>query len=278
MFQRFATVTIAVLVALLLVAPALADEAKGTIQSVGEDSLVMKIQGKDYKFSVGDETTVTLNGEEAELKDLKKGQSATVTYKKEGEKLTATKIVAKAAKDSFSVSFAALAPAAADDAADTLKGKIESVGEDNLVLNANGKRHKVSVGEECTITLNGEEAKLSDLKKGQTASVTAKREGGKLVATKIEVRAKAAGSFPAETAFALLADALKGEIESVGQDSLVLSVGGKQHRVQVGEEATITLNGEKATLKDLKKGQMATVTAKKDGEKLVATRIEAKSE
>lgn len=160
---------------------------------------------------------------------------------------------------------------------DSHSGKIESVGEKSLVLTVDGKRHRFDVGEESTITLDGKEAKLNALKAGQTAVVTAKKNGEKMIATKIVARSAADERFAAEEPDDPANMTYSGKIESVGDKTLVLTVGTKRHQFDVGEECTLTLDGEEAKLRDLKTGQTAKITAKKDGEKMTATKVVATS-
>ena len=64
---------------------ALADEATGKIKSVDKEkgTVVVTVDGKDVTFMTG--TGVQIN-------TLKAGDEVTVTFKKDGEKLTASKI------------------------------------------------------------------------------------------------------------------------------------------------------------------------------------------
>lgn len=74
---------------------AMADDAKGTIKSADKDKLVVTDKDKkDLTFIVTDKTKVTVDGKEAKYADLKVGEGVTVTYTKDGEKMTATAIVA----------------------------------------------------------------------------------------------------------------------------------------------------------------------------------------
>jgi hypothetical protein len=72
-------------VLLSLAGPARADEATGKIKSVdtGKGTVVVTVDGKDMTFTAG--TSVALNL-------LKVGDEVKVTYTKDGDKLTASKI------------------------------------------------------------------------------------------------------------------------------------------------------------------------------------------
>jgi hypothetical protein len=74
-------------------------------------------------------------------------------------------------------------------AAETLQGKVVSATGDQLTMTDNdGKEHAISVGAATAITLDGQKAKLADLKKGFSVTATGAKEGGKFVATKIEAK------------------------------------------------------------------------------------------
>ena len=72
------------------------------------------------------------------------------------------------------------------------KGKVKSASAEKLVLSHGDQDHAFQIDASTKITLNGKEAKATDLKAGDSATVTAKQaKGGEMLATKIEVtRAK----------------------------------------------------------------------------------------
>jgi hypothetical protein len=82
-----------------------------------------------------------------------------------------------------------MAVLAADE--DTHEGKIVSASKDKLVMTGkDGKtEHTHTVAPDATITCNGKDCKLEDLKEGYSVKVTTKK-GDKTVATKIEARTK----------------------------------------------------------------------------------------
>jgi Cu/Ag efflux protein CusF len=78
-------------------------------------------------------------------------------------------------------------------AADSHQGKIVETSAGKLVMtDMEGKKpHPMEVPANATITRDGKDAKLSDLKAGDTITVTTDTKEGKAVVTKVE--AKAAG-------------------------------------------------------------------------------------
>lgn len=77
---------------LVAAAPAFAAEQAGTIRRAGDTQLVVQVGTESVTYQVNGQTTVTLNGKEAEIGDLKAGDSATVEYSEsdDGEKTATT--------------------------------------------------------------------------------------------------------------------------------------------------------------------------------------------
>jgi hypothetical protein len=78
-----------------LASPALADEAKGKIQSVNADKnefVVTDASNKDWTFQMDPDAKVRLNDQDKKLADLKKGDEVTIMYQKKGDRLVATQI------------------------------------------------------------------------------------------------------------------------------------------------------------------------------------------
>jgi Cu/Ag efflux protein CusF len=80
-----------------------------------------------------------------------------------------------------------LAVSAAALAADeTHSGKVKTASADQIVVSHENQDHTFQVDSATMITLDGKEAKATDLKAGDKVTVTAKQaEGGGLLATKV---------------------------------------------------------------------------------------------
>ena len=78
-------------------------------------------------------------------------------------------------------------------AADSHQGKVVETSAGKLVMtDMDGKKeHPMEVPTSATVTRDGKEAKLTDLKAGDTITVTTDTKDGKAMVTKVE--AKAAG-------------------------------------------------------------------------------------
>lgn len=82
------------------------------------------------------------------------------------------------------------APAFAEDQPGTHEGKVVKVEADKLTMSdKDGKNHTHAIPADAKITLDGKEAKLSDLKAGAKVKVTTEKKGDKLVVAKIEAQA-----------------------------------------------------------------------------------------
>lgn len=73
------------------------------------------------------------------------------------------------------------------------------------------------------------------------------------------------------------ADYVNGQVVSVGEDTIVLSVDAVQVVVAVDENTLITVDGETATLHDVMAGFTATVSAAQQGSEWLAKSIAAQS-
>ena len=67
----------------------------GSIVSADASTLTLKAKAGEEKFALTPDTKVKLDAKDATAADLKMGQTATVTYTKAGDTMTATQVVAK---------------------------------------------------------------------------------------------------------------------------------------------------------------------------------------
>jgi cold shock CspA family protein len=145
--------------------------------------VVLKVKEKSMRMQVDSASQITLDGKKAALTQLKKGHKATVTFKKEGTKFTAEKIVAS------SNNTASLLPVVLLDDEKALRytGKIKAVNKTTVsVMKADAKKaFDFEVGSDAVIKVNGKAASLKDLKAGQNVIVTYVKKAGKLHAKTI---------------------------------------------------------------------------------------------
>jgi hypothetical protein len=71
-------------------------KAMGAIVSADANNLTLKAAKGEIKFALNADTKIKLDRKDATAADLAAGQSATVTYTKSADQMTATQIVAKA--------------------------------------------------------------------------------------------------------------------------------------------------------------------------------------
>jgi len=102
--SRKLTSMLVVLAGFLLVAlvptVAMAEAQHGTIKSVdaAQNQLVLTVNGEDKTFTVAEGCQISLDGEEAQLGDLKAGQTATVSAEQKDGAMMATRIVANGSR------------------------------------------------------------------------------------------------------------------------------------------------------------------------------------
>ena len=78
-----------------LTMPVMADETKGKIKSVVPDKnefVLVDSNNKDWTFHLDKDAKVFIDNKEGKLADVKADDMANITYKKEGEKLTASTV------------------------------------------------------------------------------------------------------------------------------------------------------------------------------------------
>jgi hypothetical protein len=211
-----------------------------TIKTVDEEV----INGKIYSLDLSDDEVtltlstnvrrtyvipnaaeITLNGDDAELSDLKVGMTAKIT--KTNGVITELEVTSLE---------------------EVINGSIYSLDlsddEVTLTLSTNVRRTYV-IPNAAEITLNGDDAELSDLKAGMTAKIT-KVNG---VITKLIVTT--------------LSEVINGSIYSLdlSDDEVTLTLSTNVRRTYViPNAAEITLNGDDAELSDLKVGMTAKIT------------------
>jgi hypothetical protein len=98
--SMLALCALAVVVLLLQVQLALADEMSGKLKAVNADKKAITItdkNGKDLVFECAKDAKLTLNGKACTIADFKVGDEAFVTYDKKGTQLiaSAVKVTAK---------------------------------------------------------------------------------------------------------------------------------------------------------------------------------------
>ncbi len=154
----------------------------GKIVKAGDGKLTMTdTAGKNkHTHDVAADAKITCDGKEVKLADLKAGDSVTVTTNTDDKDTTlAIKIEARFAAEK------------------SHEGKIVKAGDGKLIMtDADGANNRtVNVANEATITCEGKEVKLAELKNGDFVKVTTKTDDKDVtVVTKIESRAREIGS------------------------------------------------------------------------------------
>jgi Cu/Ag efflux protein CusF len=195
---------------------------------------------KTTSFKIAQAAIITVLGEEAKLSDLRAGQQAEIQYLvEEGTKKAGSVKVTKQ-------------PSVA-------KGEIRLVKPDTgkIILKPEEQGEEatsIKVVQDTTITVLGEEAKLSDLRAGQQAEVNYTVQEGTNKAGIVKV-----------TEQAPVVETAAGEVRKVKADRNKIWVkpsSGQAKKVvpfRIEPATTITLNGQNAELADLQAGQQAEI-------------------
>jgi ribosomal 50S subunit-recycling heat shock protein len=172
---------LAVVMLVLVAAPALAIEAKGKVKSIdtaNNELCITTTDDKELKFRFKENIRVKLNDSNQKLSDLKVGDSITVNYTGEGDTLRVSDIVARR-----------------NGAAGALeaKGKIKSVDSDGtgFIMTTDEKKElKFRFDKNAKVRLNDKAGKVSDLKVNDEVVVDYMRDGENLVVRDIRATRK----------------------------------------------------------------------------------------
>jgi len=213
-----------------------ASNTQGKIERVdaGQHRLVLKdAEGREWRFRVGKDAHVRVNGRDSTLADLKAGDRVNVSYQALAREVRSGERVA------------------GDQHA---RGTIQRVdaGNNRVVVKDNqGKEWAFQVGKDARIRVNEKERKLSDLKAGDRVAIRYVKERDQLVARGI--RSAERGR---------LGHAARGKVERVdaGNHQLVVkSQDGRDHAFRLAQDARVHVNGREAKLADLRAGDEVTI-------------------
>jgi predicted ribosome-associated RNA-binding protein Tma20 len=151
--------------------------------------------------------------------------------------------------------FSATASAAEKVGSNSHGGTVVSAGGGKLVMTGKDKKeHSHDVLTSAKIMFDGKEAKLEDLKKGTTITVTTDKDG-KVTAVSAASAAKKAGS-----------NSHSGTVVSAAGDKLVMiGKDNNEHSHEVLASAKIMFDGKAVKLEDLKNGTAISVTVDQEG-------------
>jgi hypothetical protein len=244
---------------------------EGTITSAAGGKLSVRAEGQQYTFLVSESAKCFLDDKECKFSDLKAGHRAKVTWEKKGADQIATKIEARSkAENQFRLDLVA--------AEKPLEGTITSAAAGKLAVRADGEQYNFTVADDARMFLDGKECKLTDLKAGQSVKVTWEKKGDAQLATRIDAKSKANRTVSFNVAFLADDDAThEGTVTSAANNNLAMKVNELQHNFTVDSSTKITLDGQEAKFSDLKAGHKAKVTSIKQGDKMLAKTITARS-
>jgi uncharacterized protein DUF5666 len=219
-------------VALGAAGPAVAKKNKhhavhGVVQAVGADSLTLKRkQGSPATIQVSSDTKIVVNGKPGALSDIQVGYRALVRLKAAGGPAKAIR------------AHQPPAPGA------VVRGRVDSVGTDSITIKKkDGTLVPIPVDSNTKIRVKGKPGALADIHPGDRALVLRTSADGPAKAIRVGGRHH-------------LRLLLRGVIESVGSDSLIVKVrNGDPVTVPVTADTRIFVAGHgAATLSDLQAG------------------------
>ncbi|MFZ5631694.1 MAG: S-layer homology domain-containing protein [Bacillota bacterium] len=121
----------------------------GVVESVGSLSITVKVDGQLKVYTLDEDVEVEVDGEEADLADIKKGYEVELTL--EEGKVTGIE---------------------ADSGEVQVSGVVESVGGDSITVKVNSVLKVYELSEDVDVTLDGKDAEPDDLEKGYQVKLT----------------------------------------------------------------------------------------------------------
>lgn len=122
--------------------------AEGTVESISSSSITVKVGSQLKVYALDDDVEVEVNGEDADLDDVKKGHEVELTL--EDDK------VIRIEAESVEVE---------------VSGTLESVGDDSITVEVDNALKVYQLSDDVDITLDGEDAELDELEKGYTVEI-----------------------------------------------------------------------------------------------------------
>jgi hypothetical protein len=180
--RRVWMLTVVVLAAALLAAPAFADQwVRGPVKSIGPDTITVTVKGMDHVFKVEKTTLLIAKGGSTAMKEAEKGKPAPklsdfikvgdhaeVHYKEAAGAKVATQI-RPVATEGEAASEEQEPPAAGAGA--SASGAVVSVTNDSIVIKVDNKDMKFGVTPKTKITGSGMSTKTRELKEAKKAAV-----------------------------------------------------------------------------------------------------------
>lgn len=152
----------ALMLLLCLTVSASANETKGTIRSVKTDKQEIVLMGilSDTTYELNKDAKVCLDGKQAKLDDLRKGDRVTINFEKSGDRLMASEV--RALRKSTDTT-----------------GAVRSVVSDKqqLILKGIFKDTTYQLKKGATVWMNGKQGHLADLHEGDRVELTFGQRG-----------------------------------------------------------------------------------------------------
>ena len=201
-------------------------KAKGKIDSLDDDELVLKTSKGTIEFSVDpDDIIVFLNNKEADYDDLEEGYKALVLTNSDEEAL---------------VIYAYSGDKDDDDDEDEddedkveieIEGIFQEIDDDEIIIKVGKSLKEYDLDEDADVEIDGDNADVDDLLPGMKVELTIEDD---LV---VEINAKALNS-------------IKGKFKEADDDEITIEVDGEEYTYLL-DDPDVKINGQEADLDDL---------------------------
>ncbi|MFZ5646952.1 MAG: S-layer homology domain-containing protein [Bacillota bacterium] len=129
------------------------EKVDGIVESISSSSITVKVGGQLKVYALDNDVEVKVDGDEAELDDVKKGYEVELTLE-DGE---VTEIEAESGKVEIS-------------------GVMESLGSSSITVKVNGTLKVYTLSGDVDVTLDGKDADTDDLEKGYQVELTVEND------------------------------------------------------------------------------------------------------
>jgi len=213
-----------------------AESIQGQVQKVDADRQCLTLKDKlggEWSFHIGPNAKVRLNGNESQIRDLKQGDTVTVTFHRMARDVNAGQQA---------------------QAAQAACGQVKQIQADQNQLTLEdpyGKQWTFRLGQNAQICRDNQARQLTDLQNGDHVVIFYNRQGENLMAQNIRCQPQGQA-----------AEGTHGQVQNVAADQQQLTLRdaqGKDRTFRLSQNARVEVGGKESKLADLKQGDEVNV-------------------
>lgn len=223
---------------------------RGTVNAIRGTTIVVAVSGSEVRVLVTSSTRITLGRTTASLGQVRIHNAVRLRVESVKGVLIAISVYVHVARK------------AARHV--RLSGTVVSADRSAIVVGTGSQRYSVAINGGTAVRLGTASVSTSALKPGQSVTVYACCQGGRLTATSIHIR---------QTAVSRLAILLRGHILAVSRNSLRLSAARGAQTVTLTSSTRFEVGSSQVPSSDIRVGDDVSVRAYRSGSALIAERV-----